>query len=314
MAIVSIIDIGTHSVRGLVAEITKSRAPKILSESRLTTRLGEGLSKTGQLSQQALERTVDAIGRLCKTANTYKVTQVKAVATCAVREAGNGAVLIDLIQAEIGIKIEVISPAQEVRLSYKGIQFLGVVEAADMVVADLGGGSLEIMFAPSTQSESVIPTQLGALRTAEMYKLEKAVSRETEQSVKKYIKETLKAACVPHRESDLSLVMCGGAALAVAALMSGHPVDENRLNSESHRWNGTSVQLNVAVSIVDNLKNFDYEQRSMMTGLSPDRATVIVAGIWVLIGLMESLEIDHYVLSSYGIRGGILAELQERVL
>ena len=114
MAIVSIIDIGTHSIRGLVAEITKGRPPKILSESRLTTRLGEGLSQTGQLSQQALERAVGAMSRLCKTANTYKVTQVRAVATCAVREARNGAVLVDRVEAEMGIKIEVISPTQEV--------------------------------------------------------------------------------------------------------------------------------------------------------------------------------------------------------
>ncbi|MDG2053092.1 MAG: hypothetical protein P8J86_00135 [Phycisphaerales bacterium] len=313
MAIVSIIDIGTHSVRGLVAEITKGRPPKILSESRLTTRLGEGLSQTGQLSQQALERAVGAISCLCKTANAYQVTQVRAVATCAVREARNGAVLVDRVEAEMGIKIEVISPTQEVSLSYRGIRFFGVVEAADIVVADLGGGSLEIMFASSTQIESVIPTQLGAIRTTEMYRLERAVSSETELSVKKYIKDTLEEAGIPHHQGDRSLVMCGGAALAVAALMGGHSVDENQLNSESHRWNGTSVQLSVAVSIVDNLKNFDCEQRSIMTGLSHDRAAVIVAGIWALVGLMECLGIDSYVLSAYGIRGGILAELQGRI-
>ena len=196
-------------------------------------------------------------------------------------------------------------------MSYRGILFFGVVEAADIVVADLGGGSLEIMFASSTQIESVIPTQLGAIRTTEMYKLERAVSSETELSVKKYIKDTLEEACIPHHQGDRSLVMCGGAALAVAALMSGDLVDENQLNSESHRWNSASVQLNAAVSIVDNLKHLDYEQRSIVTGLSRDRAAVIVAGIWALVGLMECLGIDSYVLGAYGIRGGILADLQE---
>lgn len=309
MTVVSVIDIGTHSVRSLVAEVTEQQAPVILSELRIVTRLGEGLSRTGELNNLAIDRAVSALEQICHEAGKYGTFKIRAVATCAVREANNGDKFVQLVKEATGLEIEVISPAEEIGLCHRGIVDGHVAQGDKMVIADLGGGSLEVMLATGSDIETVIPTQLGAIRTTEMFDLAEPVTHENEQSARHYIAQALLEAGVPTGQEDRRLVVCGGTALALAALIDQCPIDEKLVNNASHRWDGQTVTLDEAFSIAAKLKPLNSMKRSSMTGLSPDRAAVIVAGVWALIGLMQHLSVGCFVLAVYGVRGGLLSQM-----
>ncbi len=312
MTVFSIIDIGSHSVRGLVAKCTDNDGPVVLSESRVTTRLGEGLERSGCLSNEAMERALIAISLVHQKAMGHSASCTRAVATCAVREARNGSVFVHRVESETDLKVEVLSAEEEVRLSHRGIIDMGRASNDQYVVADLGGGSLEIMLAHGSEIQATFLTKLGAIRITEKFNLQDPVSQAREETVTKYIHEMLLRSGLPAAQEDRQLIVCGGSALANAALIANGVVNEQELNSASHLWHGSEVMFDELLSTLNKLKMLDTKQRAIATGLSADRAAVIVAGALTLVVLMDRLGSKSYVLGAYGIRGGILAEMLSR--
>src|SRR5580704_8754976 len=102
------IDIGTNSIRLIVAEPHRGGNYRILDEEKESTRLGVKLSKTGRLDPQAIEKSLGALRRMKKIAEGFQITQLKTIATCAVREAENGEAFCRRAREELGIEIEVI--------------------------------------------------------------------------------------------------------------------------------------------------------------------------------------------------------------
>src|SRR6185369_14475317 len=114
---IAAIDIGTNSIRCIVAEATKEGKFKVLDDEKVTVRLGENLSQTGVISTEAAERATEAARRFRKILAGFKVASVEAVATSAVRIAGNGRELVQALTAELGHEVRVISGEEEAELA-----------------------------------------------------------------------------------------------------------------------------------------------------------------------------------------------------
>ena len=138
---VAIVDIGSNSVR-LVAYESHSRAPTPTFNEKALCGLGRGVATTGLLPEDAVAKALAALQRFRVLCDTMRIGDVRGIATAAVRDAANGPQFLALAERAVGCKIELLSGAQEARLSALGV--VSSIHGADGVVGDLGGGSLEL--------------------------------------------------------------------------------------------------------------------------------------------------------------------------
>ncbi|HKD35607.1 MAG TPA: hypothetical protein VKB78_02370, partial [Pirellulales bacterium] len=141
------IDIGSNSVRLMLAEPLRGGNYRILDEEREAMRLGRSLNSTGRLDPKAVELTLATLRRFKQIADGFQVDELRTIATCAVREATNGAEFCRRAKEELGIDIDVISAEREARLAFYSVQRAFDLSGKNVVVADIGGGSTEIILA-----------------------------------------------------------------------------------------------------------------------------------------------------------------------
>lgn len=173
---VAAIDCGTNSIRLLIAEIT---APEMAGANPTLTdihremrvvRLGQGVDATGMLAPEALERTFAAAEDYAELIHKHQVERIRFVATSATRDAGNRAEFVAGIKARLGVEPEVVTGAEEARLSFTGAT--SVLPALDdelVLVVDLGGGSTEFVVGNSSGVQAAISTDMGCVRFTERY-------------------------------------------------------------------------------------------------------------------------------------------------
>src|SRR6476661_8763338 len=139
------IDIGTNSIRLIVAEPLRGGKYRILDEEKESTRLGEKLSKTWRLDPHAIEKSLAALRRMKQIAEGFQITELKTIATCAVREATNGQEFCRRALDELDI--EVIGAKQEALFAFASVQRAFDLNNQHVAVVDIGGGSTEIVLA-----------------------------------------------------------------------------------------------------------------------------------------------------------------------
>jgi len=157
---VAIVDIGSNSVR-LVAYESHSRAPTPTFNEKALCGLGMGVATTGLLPQDAVAKALAALQRFRVLCDTMRISDVRSLATAAVRDAANGPQFLALAERAIGCKIELLSGEQEARFSALGV--VSSIHNVDGVVGDLGGGSLELTDVKGGDAGQGLTLPLGGL-------------------------------------------------------------------------------------------------------------------------------------------------------
>ena len=157
---VGAVDIGTNSMKLLIADMEEGRLREVTREVRVT-RLGHGLDTTGVLAESAIERTIDVLERYGHLMDQADVGRRRAVATSASRDAANAYVFLDGAEAALGVRPEVVAGDNEARLAFAGATLAGRFERT--LVIDLGGGSTEFV-AGSYRPEYVASVDIGSVR------------------------------------------------------------------------------------------------------------------------------------------------------
>ena len=165
------IDIGSNSVRLFVVESLRGGNYRILDEEREPTRLGRSVSALGRLDDESMDRTLQALRTFKEIAAGYQVNGLRTIATCAVREARNGPEFCRRVREDIGLEVEVIPADREARLAFSSVQHAFDLSGKNVIVADIGGGSTEIVFATGNLIEAIFSTPLGAVRLTEQFGL-----------------------------------------------------------------------------------------------------------------------------------------------
>ncbi|HEX3727888.1 MAG TPA: Ppx/GppA phosphatase family protein, partial [Pirellulales bacterium] len=265
------IDIGTNSIRLIVAEPLRGGTYRILDEEKESTRLGENLSKTGRLEPRAIEKSLAALRRMKQIAEGFQITQLKTIATCAVREAANGGEFVRRAREELGIEIEVIGAKREALLAFGSVQRAFDFQNQHVAVVDIGGGSTEIVLALGNFVEAVYTTQLGAVRMSEVY-ADTATSEGFAQlleGIDRHLrKHTKNPVFVPHILFGSGGTFTNLAAMVMAAKgQTAMPVRGYQITRAEVRH------------LLERLRKIPLKERANVPGLSPDRADIIVAGL-----------------------------------
>ena len=301
------IDIGSNSVRLLVAEALRGGVYRILDEEREPTRLGRSVSSQGRLDDESITRTIAALRSFKEIAAGYQVTALRTIATCAVRESRNGPEFCRLVREQVGLDVEVISGEREARLAFASVQHAFDLTGKNVVVADIGGGSTEIVFATGNLIESIFSTPLGAVRLTEQFglgeagdaaDLPRAFERLDEEVAACLKKRTTRPLFAPH-----FLVGCGGTFTTLAELMMASKRESDVPVA------GYKVSQAELRHLLDRLRKIPVRARRTLAGMTPDRADIIVAGLTIVDELLRRFRVNTVVVHTRGVRDGLVREM-----
>jgi exopolyphosphatase/guanosine-5'-triphosphate,3'-diphosphate pyrophosphatase len=207
---IAAIDVGSNSVRLLVAEYDPASGLTIVDELKDQPRLAAGLARTGCLNDAAMERALQALGRMREVCHRRGVRRITAVATAAVREAENGPWFVRRVRQELDIPLRIIDAETEAALSYRSVAHHFPLAGERALVADIGGGSLELIGAVDGLVELTLSLPLGAVRLTELYLPgERSIQREL-AGLRKYIRRQLKRELSSREWAAASVIGSGG--------------------------------------------------------------------------------------------------------
>ncbi len=299
---IAAIDIGSNSIRQIVADVTETGAIRVVDEMKDQPRLGAGLLETGTLSVTAMRRATDALVRMATLARQLGADRVEAVATSAVRDARNRAEFLDLVRREATLRVRLLDGEEEARLSFLSALAHFELGVGRAVVMDIGGGSLELALSADGLLERLISLPFGALRLTEEF-LSKGVNRKRVRRLRKAIRGEIKRAFPVRNWRGARVIGSGGSFTNLGEM---HLARQGMSVAQSvHATRVPRVDLE---HILDQLLDMTPEERQQVPGLNPARADIIVAGLAVAAEVMARLEARDLDISAYGIREGLLLE------
>ena len=161
------IDIGSNSIRLIIAEVENNKIKNIIYQEKATTRLATNINKTGILAEEPFKKSIDVLAGFRKALDKYNVAKIKTVATSAVREARNGEEFIKAAE-NAGIEISIISGKEEGMLEYLGV-CSGFDAGSHPLILDVGGGSSEIIYMQENNELHTESHKIGVVKMADMF-------------------------------------------------------------------------------------------------------------------------------------------------
>ena len=266
---VAVVDIGTNSTRLLLAEVGGGQVTPLERRS-IVTRLGEGLERTGALGDEPQARVLRALGEYREAIASAEIRT--GVLTSAVRDASNGDAFVARIRDDFGIDAEVISGDEEARLTYTGAT-LGRDGDEPVLVADIGGGSTELV-----SDGWHVSTQVGVVRHGERHGDDVAALRE---DVRPVLRDAL-----PDDPPSRVIAVAGTATQAAAMDLELAEYDHDAIE-------GHVLSIATLRALLERLAPMPLAERKQVVGLHPDRAATIVAGLAILIEILEAVGADE---------------------
>ena len=284
----AVIDIGSNTVR-LVVYSGPQRAPNVWLNEKVVAKLGRDLADTGRIPEKAADMALVALRRYGALLSGLGVRQVEVVATAAVRDAENGREFLDRVR-QLGLEPRLLSGEEEARASASGV--ISAFPGAHGVVADLGGGSLELISVEGEQSHQGVSLPLGTLRLGA---LRKRGSGEFKRTVHAALAAEGWASAHPG-----PLYMVGGtwrAFAQYAMLRLGYPL---------HDPHGLEMPVEQADHLAGKVMRADPAKLKEEAGLATMRAASLPDAAALLRCMLAELQPTALVFSSWGLREGLL--------
>jgi exopolyphosphatase/guanosine-5'-triphosphate,3'-diphosphate pyrophosphatase len=296
------IDIGSNSIRQIVADVGENGTIRVVDEMKAAPRLGAGLGKKGQLSEAAMAQAIDALVRMATLAKQLGARRIEAVATSAVREARNGAAFLTRVKQQAGLKVRVLVGEEEARLAWRSALAHFELGKGRAVVVDIGGGSVELALAAEGLVERLITLPFGAVRLTEKF-LGGAPSPRDLKKLRKYIREDIERALPVRDWRGAEVIGSGGTFTNLAGMYLA--AQGMRAARSVH---GTRIPVEEVERFLELLGAMRADERLAVTGLNAGRADIIVAGLAVVAEVVRRVEPKDVAASAFGIREGLLLE------
>jgi exopolyphosphatase/guanosine-5'-triphosphate,3'-diphosphate pyrophosphatase len=308
------IDLGTNNCRLLIARPNEGGFTVIDAFSRIV-RLGEGVSRTGELSDKAMDRAVGALSVCADKLRRRNVSLARSVATEACRRAKNGLKFVDRVRDETGIVLDIIEPAEEARLAVLGCHKLLEPGDGPALIFDIGGGSTELVLIDQEEGTTKIrawwsaPWGVVSLTESEGREaLEgpdrlKAYGRMRERARRAFANF---ATMLPDKRDGIRLLGTSGTVTTLASVHLALPSYDRRA------VDGLHVPIEAMQKISGMIAGMDYDERSALPCIGNERADLVVAGCAILEAIMEIWPAQNLGVADRGIREGILRSLMAR--
>ena len=291
------IDIGTNTVLLLIARCAGA-VEGILDLSTIT-RLGEGLSGTGVLSETAMERTLAALARYRQVAGESGVDEIVCLGTAALREAGNSGRFLRLAEERFGLSVRVISAQEEAFYTYLSVRDLAPPAEEDLLVIDIGGGSTEIIRGTRTGFIDFVSLPIGSVKLTEMFIHHDPPETGEIAALEAFLDKT---PALPFEGRGCPVIGTAGTMTNLASIVLGlESFDARRI--EGHRIGAGELDV-----LVRRLTAMTVAEKKAVTGMEGGRADVFLQGIILLRALLKRLGAGEITVSTKGVRYGVLYE------
>jgi exopolyphosphatase/guanosine-5'-triphosphate,3'-diphosphate pyrophosphatase len=301
---VAVVDIGTNSTRLLIADLAPDGALQELHRESIVTRLGDRTDATGRLQDDAMQRVFAALVGFRARIDELGANATTAVLTSAVRDAANGATFTAAVRERYGLDARTIVGDEEAALTFAGATSERARDGRELLVVDIGGGSTEFVIGHDGAVGFHVSTQAGVVRQTERHIHDdpppaEAIAR-LRAEVAGIIEENVPR---PQRERVAHGIAVAGTATSCAAIeLELDPNDPARVH-------GHVLTRGTVKRILDRLARLTNEQRRQVTGLQPDRAPTIVAGVAMLIEVFDAFGLDELEVSEHDILRGAALRL-----
>ena len=294
---VAVIDIGSNSIRLMVAKIEEQSIKELVKKLE-TTRMGEGLGESGYIKPDAIYKSLSVLSHYLDVIENYGARLCSVIGTSALREASNSKDFLRKVKQELGIEVEVISGTKEALLSAKGALYDKTPEK--YLVFDLGGGSLELI---NKEAEFVKSIQVGAVK---MY--EKFSDYSGYVDLDKIYNEVIKVLETNIEYNKLGLdgkqylVGVGGTATTFPML------EQKLIQYDHNKIQEYYISKERIYDITLRLNRLSIEERRKVAGMPKDREDIIVSGGGVIWALLDYLSYDGYYASDRDLLYGMIYE------
>ena len=302
------IDIGTNSMRLLIADYKNNKIENRKKYINIT-RIGQGVDDKGYITEEALERNLNALKEFADKCIEEKCEKVYCMGTSALRDSKNGQDFVNRAKELTNIDVKIICGEEESNLG-----FMGVLEGAGgdksnyILVLDIGGGSTEFIVGNEDGIKFCKSENVGALRMTEKFITTDPISDEEFNKMSDFIEKTISSTLDKIKGMHVSkLVGIGGAITSLSAM-----------NQQLEVYSMEKVHNSVVTKkdlekILQNLKKMTLSDKKTIKGLQPKRADIITAGVKILHIVMEKLEIEKIMISEDDNLEGLICQNSKKM-
>jgi exopolyphosphatase/guanosine-5'-triphosphate,3'-diphosphate pyrophosphatase len=306
----AVIDIGTNSVKLLVAEVAGQIVTPLLEQSE-QTRLGRGFYPMHRLQPDAIRHTARAVAGFAEVAAKFKPVSTRVIATSAARDALNQAELLDAIHEAVRLPVEVITGEEEANWVYRGVTSNAALSERPLLILDVGGGSTEFILGEGTTQYYRRSFRLGTVRFLEQLEVSDPPStselthciQSTEEFLIREVQPDLTAALARFAAQPAQLVGAGGTTTIMARILAGSATFDRE------RIEGAVLSRHEVGELLDRLWSLSLADRRTIIGLPPNRADVIITGVAICHAVMRQFDFPDLTVSTRGLRyAAVMAE------
>jgi exopolyphosphatase / guanosine-5'-triphosphate,3'-diphosphate pyrophosphatase len=294
------VDLGSNSFRLHVGQ-QEQNGMRVVKSARDPIRLAAGLDEHGFLSEAAMQAALESLRRFAAILGTYQLDAVRAVATNTLRVAKNAEAFLPLAEKALGYPIDIISGEEEGRLIYLGVASSVAIPTERRLVLDIGGGSTELILGQGTAVERVESFGIGTVRQSLSFFADGRIDAASFDAAILSARSQFEDAAELFAPAQWSQVY--GSSGTMRAI--GDAIAKNGIG------NGNLNYQNLA-QLKTRLIGYGRIDAVALAGIKPERVTVLVGGVAILIGLMQELGIEALEPIEAGLRLGVLWDLQLR--
>ena len=302
-----VLDVGSNTVHFVVVDAHRGAHPTPMNDSKTRLRLMEYVDDENRISEDGLDRLVDAVKEAAELARVTKCGEVMALATSAVRDAANSDDVLATVEAETGVELRVLGGEDEARMTFLATRRWFGWSAGRILNLDIGGGSLELTSGEDELPAHAFSLQLGASRLTHDWFRTDPPERKRINQLRDYIDaqlegpaKALRADGEPDLASATSKTFRMLARLTGAAPSSDGPRVERTL---------TAAGLRQVIAFISRMTAAD---RAELEGISSDRSHQVVAGALVAEASMRALGIESVKICPWALREGLILQRLDR--
>ena len=304
----AVIDVGTNSVKLLVAELTDGGVQPVWEGSK-QTRLGSGFYQTRRLQPAAIAQTAAAVASFASKARQMQAVAIRVVATSAAREAVNPGELTSAIHAASGLSVDIISGEREAELAFQGVTTDAALATEALLLLDVGGGSTEFILGKASHLYFRDSFDLGTVRlmeavphseppkASELSRCRSQVRAFLEEQVKPRLNPILTDPAGPFARPGKQLLVGAGGTATILARLDAKLAGYDRARIESTRLTQERVR-----DLAEQLWGMALAERRRMEGMPEDRADVILSGVLIYEGVLNEFQFPELRVTTRGLR------------
>jgi exopolyphosphatase/guanosine-5'-triphosphate,3'-diphosphate pyrophosphatase len=307
------VDIGTNTFRLLIAMVRFDRrknnyAINEMYSERIITRLGEGVCNRGRIKEAAIMKSISTLKKFSEIIDHYGTHKTAALATSALRDALNSDTFLKKAREATGLDIQIIPGEEEAKKTASGM-LIGLKVPKTALMADIGGGSTELIFSRQREPELVRSLNLGVVYLAEKYMKKDPPTKKALNLMGQEISQKILSISDSFRKFFTRNTAFIGTAGTVTALSA---IAQNLASYDHGKIHNSKITFDTILTIFTHISTITAKQRIRYLPFEPSRLDIIVPGTLILLKLMEVFGFESITVSNYGLREGIIIDLFHR--